>query len=312
MTFLRCLTAALALAWLVVWGIYRADIARNTQRVTGGSIAIPSDYGEIEFAEGGSGPDVLVIHGSGGGFDQGALIAESFLGDGFRWIAPSRFGYLRSTFHDGATFDEQADAFAALLDHLNIARTAVVAFSHGGPSALLFAALHPERVSSLTLVSCGVAPVAVPDQQAADRKGSMLTTIYRHDWLYWGSTRVFRRSFMGLMGADNEVIAALTPGQRLLVDRVIDEMKPVSLRHAGVVFDNRAALPGDRTATIRAPTLIIHATDDLLQLYENAEFAAATIPDAQLMRFDNGGHLVMVIEQQSIREATRQHILQHR
>ncbi len=144
-----------------------------------------------------------MIHGSGGGFDQGELVAEAVLGDGFRWIAPSRFGYLRSTFHEGATFDEQAHAYACLLDHLGVERAAVVALSHGGPSALLFAALHPERVSSLTLISCGVASSDAPDQAQANRRGDLLATIFRHDSLYWTGARLFRRRLTCLMGADD-------------------------------------------------------------------------------------------------------------
>jgi 2-hydroxy-6-oxonona-2,4-dienedioate hydrolase len=72
---------------------------------------------------------------------------DTVLGEQFHWIAPSRFGYLRSTFHDGTTFDDQAHAYAYLLDRLGVKRVAVVALSQGGPSALLFAVLHPELFS---------------------------------------------------------------------------------------------------------------------------------------------------------------------
>jgi pimeloyl-ACP methyl ester carboxylesterase len=176
---------------------------------------------------------------------------------------------------------------------------------------LLFAALYPEQVSSLTLVSVGVVPPPTGDQTQADRKGSTLTTIFKHDWLYWGMTRLFKKQFMGLMGATDAVIAELAPGQQELVDRIIEEMNPVSPRSAGVVFDNRATLPGDRIAAIQAPTLIVHATDDTLQPYHNAEFAAATIPGVRLERFERGGHLLMAVEQATIRAAIQRHILDH-
>ena len=60
-----------------------------------------------------------------------------------------------------------------------------------------------------------------------------------------------------------------------LVDQLIDSMNPVAPRSAGVALDNRATMPNERIAAIRAPTLILHATGDTLQLYRNAEFAAA-------------------------------------
>lgn len=141
-----------------------------------------------------------VVHGSGGGFDQGELIARALFGDSFHWIAPSRFGYLHSTFVPGATFVDQAHGYRHLLDPLGIERVAVAALSHDGPSALLLAALYPDRVSSLVLISCGVA------------------------------------------------------------------------------FDNKAALPNEKIAGIRAPTLIFHAADDTLQRYRNAEFATTPPP----------------------------------
>jgi len=284
---------------------------REYARVGVGGTVISSPYGDIEYTEGGSGPPVLVIHGSGGGYDQGELITDAVLGEGFRSIRSSRFGYLRSTFRHGATWDDQAHAYAYLLDHLGVERVAVVAMSHGGPSALLFAVLHPERVSSLTLVSCGVAPSSSPDQAEADRRGEILTSIFRFDFPYWAVSKLAKGQLMELMGATDAVIASLTPAQRVWVERIIDYMNPASLRSAGVAFDNRGTLPGKRIAEITAPTLIFHAVDDTLQLYHNAEFAASTIPNARLVSIDHGGHVVVIVEQSTIRAAAQEHILSH-
>lgn len=306
---LRWFALGLLASVLLLAVVYVRDMRRAYERVRGKSKVVASPYGEIEYTDGGNGPAVLVIHGSGGGYDQGELMVQAVLGDQFHWIAPSRFGYLRSTFHQGATFDEQAHAYAHLLDQLGVKQVAVVALSHGGPSALLFAVLHPERVTSLTLISCGVAASAAQAQTQANQKGDLLTTIFKHDPLYWGISRLFRRQLMELMGANAAVIAGLTPEQRLLVDQVIDYMNPVSLRSAGAAFDNQAALPNERIAAIKTPTLIFHATDDSLQLFHNAEFAAATIPQARLMRFEKGGHLLMAVEQTTIRASLQQFIL---
>lgn len=77
-------------------------------------------------------------------------------------------------------------------------------------------------------------------------------------------------------------------------------MNPVSRRPAGVTFDHAAAMPNERISAIRAPTLILHAKDDTLQLYRNAEFAAATIPGARLVSFAKGGHLVLAVGQPTL------------
>jgi pimeloyl-ACP methyl ester carboxylesterase len=304
------LLALLTLA-LIATTMATVDLRAAYRRVATGSQIVSTPEGDVEFMQGGSGAPVLVIHGSGGGFDQGALVARAVLDDTARWIAPSRFGYLRSTFHQGATFDDQAHAYAHLLDRLGIDKVAVVALSHGGPSALLFAVLHPERVSSLTLLPCGVASASDNTQAEANQKGDSLTTIFRYDLLYWTVSTVFRQPLMKLMGANADVIAGLTPGQRQLVDAVIDEMNPVAPRYAGVAFDNRAALPNERIAAITAPTLIIHARDDGLQVFRNAEYAAATIPGARLLAFDRGGHLVIAVEQTRIRAEVQAFIRGH-
>lgn len=307
---LASLTAVLAV-WVVLAVMYRSDIRAARERVQGKSTVIASPYGDVEYCQGGAGPDVLLVHGSGGGFDQGELMGEMVLNERFHWIAPSRFGYLRSTFNEGATFDDQAHAYAWLLDQLGVQRVAVVALSHGGPSALLFSLLYPERVSSLTLLSCGVTAVETGDQAQADWQGKMLARIFQDNVLYWSLTKLLRRQVMDLMGADEAVIAGLSSEQRGLVDNVVDFMNPVSLRSAGATFDNTAALPGARIAAIRAPTLIIHAEDDTLQLYDNAAFAAATVPGAKLMSFEQGGHFVAIVEQATVRKAVQKHILDH-
>lgn len=311
MVILKWTGVALVATLLTTLAVFAVDMSRAHRRVSVGSAVVPTPFGDVEVAEGGSGPDVLVVHGSGGGFDQGALVAEAVLGDGVHWIAPSRFGYLRSALPTGATWDDQADAYAALLDHLGVDTVAVVAFSQGGPSALLFAALYPERVSSLTLVSCGVASQSDREQADASQQGNALARVFQSDLLYWALSTFGERQLMGLMGATDEVVADLTPDQRALVHRVIDGMNPVSLRSAGVTLDNRAAMPNERIAAIRAPTLVVHATDDTLQLFGNAEFAAATIPGARLVQFERGGHLLFAVEQDAIRGEVRRFVAAH-
>lgn len=41
------------------------------------------------------------------------------------------------------------------------------------------------------------------------------------------------------------------------------------------------------------------------------QFAASTIPGAKLVRFERGGHLLMSVEQATIRTVMQKHILDH-
>ncbi|HEX6158908.1 MAG TPA: alpha/beta hydrolase, partial [Thermoanaerobaculia bacterium] len=226
-------------------------------------------------------------------------------------IAPSRFGYLRSGCLAGASVDDQAHAYAFLLDHLGIGKVAVVAMSAGGASALLFSVLYPQRVSSLTLISCGVVPSSSDEQARAHRKGAVLARIFRSDPGFWLATRLFRKPLLRLLGVSGTDV--LTHDYRDLqwVDRVLAAMHPASLRCRGVALDHQAPLPGRRIAAIEAPTLIVHAKDDALQLYHNAIFAAMHIPRARLLSLETGGHMVVATEREAIRAAVEPHILTH-
>jgi 2-hydroxy-6-oxonona-2,4-dienedioate hydrolase len=309
MIVIRWIAIALIALIAVIAVIHLQQMNRAYERIAGNSKIITAPFGSIEFLTSGTGPPVLVIHGSGGGFDQGALIASAVIGDGFRWIAPSRFGYLRSTLPEGATFESQADAYAYLLDDLGIQRISIVALSQGGPSALFFALKYPNRIDSLVLISCGVASSSDAKQAQANNSGDMLKTIFKYDFVYWAVSTALRKQLMKLMGATDAVIAKLTPEQLRIMNQVIDSMNPVAPRSAGVTLDNSAAMPNEKIAAIHAPTLIFHAVDDTLQLYRNAEFAAATISGAKLRRFENGGHLIIAVEQPRIQNETRDFLL---
>jgi pimeloyl-ACP methyl ester carboxylesterase len=286
---------------------YRSSMQAARQRLQGKSTVIPSPYGDIEYTEHGTGSDVLVIHGSGGGFDQGERLAQVVLDDQFHRITSSRFGYVRSTFHEGATWDEQAHAYANLLDHLGVQKVGVVGFSAGGPSALLFALLHPERVSSLTLISCGGAQIPAAESKQAHRQANALVWIFQRDFPYWVISWLFKRQFMTLMGVPKAVVADLSPEQCRAIGHFIDDMNPASLRYAGVVFDYTREVPGPRIAGIRVPTLVIHAQDDTIQPYRNAELFSSTIPGARLLSFPMGGHIVTFIEQ-AVGSAVQRHL----
>lgn len=84
------------------------------------------------------------------------------------------------------------------------------------------------------------------------------------------------------------------------------------MRQAYAPISGKSALiPPERVAKIRAPTLIFHAADDTLQLFHNAEFAAARIPESRLLRFEKGGHLLLATEQDTVRESVMKHIREH-
>lgn len=106
------------------------------------SLVVDTAVGPIGYAEKGQGPALLVVHGGPGGYDQGLAIGECFGLNGFRVIAVSRPGYLGTPLASGNSLQGQADALAALVDALGLARVPVVAASAGG----LLPILLPVRI----------------------------------------------------------------------------------------------------------------------------------------------------------------------
>jgi 2-hydroxy-6-oxonona-2,4-dienedioate hydrolase len=130
------LAIAVDVVAVLVYARYRRDMGAAQGRLRGaGSQVIETGCRPMEYATHGEGSPVLVVHGILGGSAQGLVIAGGNLGNGFHSIVPSRFGYLRTPLPDGASppsAASQADAFACLLDALDIERAAVLGTSAGG------------------------------------------------------------------------------------------------------------------------------------------------------------------------------------
>lgn len=81
---------------------YHGDLQHARHRISSGSQIAQTSCGSIEYAVAGHGPPVLVVHGAGGGFDQGLDFGAPLVPLGFRVIAMSRFGYLRTPLPEDA------------------------------------------------------------------------------------------------------------------------------------------------------------------------------------------------------------------
>jgi pimeloyl-ACP methyl ester carboxylesterase len=251
---------------------------------------IETKFGRIEYGDAGQGAPVLLIHGAGGGYDQGLLFGDLFLAEGFRLIAPSRFGYLKSPVPEDSSLEAQADAFASLLDALNIDRVTVVAISAGGLTGLTFARRYPERTAALVMI----AAVSYTGQATSkDRKKiESINRIIGSDFFYWLAIRAARSPLLSLLGVSKEVQKGLTPAEMAQVDRFLEAMLPMSRRWKGVLLDQSRRMPPDVTREkIKAPGLVIHARDDSLVDWSNARHAVAAIKEAELMTLERGGHL---------------------
>ena len=299
--------AAVAAAF-VVRARFAEDLARAEARAAQGSELLATRCGPIEVQQAGAGTPLLMIHGSGGGHDQGMAWARPLVQQGVRVIAMSRFGYLRTPRPADASPEAQADAHACLLDVLGIDRAAVMGVSAGGPSALQMAIRHPQRVSALVLVvPITHKPGSVPDSAppVSDDKDEWLMRLLGSDLLFWTALHVARGPLIRhVLATPPELVAAATSEERARIDDLADRILPVSRRAAGLRDDTGLGkrLRPYPLETITAPTLVVSARDDGFGTYAGAEYTASRIPGARFLGFEQGGHLLVGHDEQVRRE----------
>lgn len=274
---------------------FRHDLKKRTRALESRHRMAETAQGTIEFAQEGSGPAALVIHGAGGGFDQGLFLGGEMLGDKFNLIAPSRFGYLGTPSPKDVSAAAQADAHAALLDHLGIDKAIVMGVSAGAPSAIELAVRHPQRVRALILVVPRAFDPA--NQVGADRtlpNRAVIAMFERSaDLPYWISTKIAREPLVRFFGVDPSLEAKAPAEEREKITAIISDMLPLSARVEGIRNDTASNVDESRLEDVKAPTLVISAEDDLYHTLPGAKYTAEHIADAQLQVFETGGHLLI-------------------
>src|SRR5687768_13528073 len=118
--FFQILLLIIAALLLASYFLYRQDLGIARKSALAGSQLIDTRCGTIEYATEGAGAPVLVLHGTGGGWDQGVLATRALIPHGFRLIAPSRFGYLRTAMPADPTPQAEADTWPCFLDALGL------------------------------------------------------------------------------------------------------------------------------------------------------------------------------------------------
>jgi pimeloyl-ACP methyl ester carboxylesterase len=288
------LSAASSAAALVGYARYREEMRAVRKKLESGSTIADTPAGPVEYAEMGEGKPLLMIHGAGGGYDQGLLVARDFA-DGFRVIAPSRFGYLKTPVPPDPSPAAQADAHAVLLDFLGIGKSAVVGVSAGAPSAIELALRHPRKVSALVLL---VPRTYDPTQTIGADESAPSQAILRliqssADFLFWLAMRVARSAVVRFFGSSPELDAKASPEDRERVTEVMKSALPLSGRVRGVTVDSSTELSPWPLERIKVPVLIVSAKDDLWKTLPGARFTSEHIAGAELRVLESGGHLMI-------------------
>jgi len=252
--------------------------------------------GPIEYTLLGSGPVVLVCHGTSSSCfstEQAGPLAEA----GFSLLTPSRPGYGRTPLAVGPGAAEAAQALIALLDSLAISTCAVVAISGGGPTGVALAAGFPERVRRLVLAEAITYPENRPNEAG-----------YKNQMAFYGPMHDVTWAMLGLM---SRLSARSMARQTLAIFSTHDpqdglrQLSPDGVRGIARFYQGRSsrqAALSDATHTVGAgllekikqPTLVIHSREDSSVPFAHAEWSLAHIPQAELVEAGIAGHFFWV------------------
>jgi 2-hydroxy-6-oxonona-2,4-dienedioate hydrolase len=304
MARVRVRRAVSILAGLLVTGLfglaytsYQRDIHQARKRVSTDSQIVQTPCGPIEYALAGNGPPVLVVHGAGGGYDQGLEFGEPLINSGFRIIAMSRFGYLRTPLPTDASASAQADAHACLLNALKIRRAAVAGASAGAPSSMQFALRHPDRCSAMVLLVPAAyvpRPGSAPPMQTPAGTDILFDTALKSDFLFWVAIRLTRSTVIrAILAIPPAVVENASAAEQARVGKVLEHILPVSPRRLGLLNDAAVTslLQPYELERITIPTLVIGMADDLFGTFDAARYTAEHVPRARFIGYSSGGHL---------------------
>jgi pimeloyl-ACP methyl ester carboxylesterase len=187
----------------------------------------------------------------------------------------------------GYGVEDMADDAIGVLDHYKIGKAHFVGMSLGGMISQIAALKFPDRVLSLTLISSGIWDI-VPTLPQIDKK--ILDYHAGGQFVDWSDR--------------DTVIKYMAEGWRLLNGSRHPFDASQSYRLAEKEYDrarnltsmfNHALLKGaesyfGQSRNIKAPTLIIHGTEDPVLPIEHGEYLAKTIPGSRLVKLEGRGH----------------------
>ncbi len=268
---------------------YKQENQSARNRLLAGSQLYHTSMGVVEAALTGQGSTVLISHGSAGGYDMGLWLGH-LIGGPFQYIAPSRFGYLRSPLPPSPTPETQADTFAALLDKLEVISAVIIGLSAGGASALQFALRHSGRCRGLVMISA--VSRSVPPLPRILR--AIYPFMLKSDFIPWLFYTTAPQAVFQANGVSRALLARIKQDREKmrLLDALYQTTFPSTLRREGMMNDLQqlTILPAYPLDQITIPALVVHAANDPIIPIQSGDFSASTIPNARYLKLEDGGH----------------------
>ena len=176
------------------------------------------------------------------------------------------------------TWEELAEDIIGVLDAAQSERADLVGINEVGPIAVLFAAMHPERVGSLVLINTAARYMEAPDY-AIGVAPAALETIFDLLTSTWGSD-AFTAATNPSRAEDREFIRA---GARMNRASATPSTAAAQMRYFLGSMDVRPFLP-----LVQIPTLVLQVTDSPFTFLAHGKYLAEHIPGATFVPMPGG------------------------
>lgn len=183
-----------------------------------------------------------------------------------------------------ASLSRFVDDLEAVADAAGLGRFSLYGASQGVPIAIAFACRRPERVDRLVLHGGYRRGRLVRASEAERAQGEAIQTLIRHGWGARGSAFLTSFAASFIPGGTRAQLDSLAELQRLSATPGI----AAALRAAVDRFD-----VADLLGRIRCPTLVVHATEDGVQPFDQGRKLAAAIPGAAFLALDSANHVIL-------------------
>jgi 2-hydroxy-6-oxo-octa-2,4-dienoate hydrolase len=238
------------------------------------------------YLEAGSGPPVVLVHGSGPGVTAYAnwRLTIPALARRLRVLAPDMvgFGFTERPRDARYGLDSWVDQLVGFLDALELPSASIVGNSFGGAIALRLAARHPERVDRLVLMGSAGVPFRITEALDAV-------------WGYEPSPENMRR-LMDTFAHSRELVndelaevryrASIRPG----FQEAFSAMFPAPRQR----WVDALVTPEEEIRALPHRTLLVHGREDRVIPLAGSLRLLELIPDSQLHVFGRCGHWTQI------------------
>jgi pimeloyl-ACP methyl ester carboxylesterase len=171
------------------------------------------------------------------------------------------------------TWEDLTDDIGAVLSAVGSTHTAVMASLEAGPTAILYATMHPDQVRALVLLNTTARYCEAEDYEIG-AKTEVIDAIVKMLARHWGTEAFISRTNPSRADdPDGNRIAAIM-GRASATPRSAAAQYDYYLRN----LDVRAALP-----LVQAPTLVLHVKDSPLMPLAFGRYLAEHIPGAMFV-----------------------------